>query len=741
MKLSVPPPVRRSAFRLSVRHPRAKARTPNQRGFMGSMRGILFRRSLSPDHYPLGQRARLPAPVCLVLIMSLALAAEMGQGAEPSSTILPNPSELGDLEFDQLSQLKVTSVTRQESTVQQSAAAVFVITPDLIQRSGATTFPELFRMVPGMNVARIDNNKWAVSARGFNDRFGGKLLVQVDGRTIYNPIFSGVYWDAADYPLEDIERIEVIRGPGASVWGANAVNGVINIVTKSAKETQGGLLSSGGGTEERGFGVFRYGGKINESLFYRVYGKGFDRDEQFSRQGNPRDGWQGASGGLRLDWHPGDRDTVTVQGGYLYSAAGRMDLRPRASPPFFYQNAEKDSSQSGNILGRWSHQINEDSNWTLQLYWDRVHRTSDRGIVDLQWDTYDADFNHQFSLGTRNKFIYGFGYRLIDAFTRDSTLDNGFAVAWPQPARALQLFSTFAQDEISLIEDQLSLTLGSKLEHNDMTGFEIQPTARLLWTPTQRQTVWAAVSRAARTPTFLEDKARIKTITTPGSKNLLEIRGNAGIESEDSLAYDLGYRLQATERLSFDLAVFYNVYDDLIGGVRGTPEPNPPIVIIPVNRANILDGETYGLELGTTWHISDGWRLSGAYTVLKMNLHRASGLPPSVEAAEGQSPRQQVSLQSNWDLSRNVQFDLMGRFVDRLQGFNPGGAAGVSDVVSEYFSLDARLSWRPRQNLEFSLVGQNLLDNHHPEFGTSPVVKSPLVEIERSVYGKVTWRF
>ena len=376
------------------------------------------------------------------------------------------------MSVEELMGIEVTTVSRRESTVGQSPAAIHVITQEDIRRSGATTIPELFRGVPGMDVARIDNNKWAVSVRGFNARFQDKLLVQMDGRTLYNPIFSGVYWDSVDYPLEDIERIEIIRGPGGSVWGANAVNGVINIITKPAKDTQGGLASGGGGTEEQGFGTFRYGGKLRDDLHYRVYGKGFTRDEQFSREGDPHDAWWGASGGMRLDWQASERDAVTFDGGYLRSDADRKDLRAMSTAPFSFVNIESEITDAGHLLGRWTREFDKENRFALQAYWDRFDRTA-----------------------------------------------------------------------------------------------------------------------------------------------------------------------------------------------------------------------------------------------------------------------------NTWNLPRNIEFDLSGRFVDRLRGFNPGGAPGITDVIDDYISLDARLAWQPRKNLEISVVGQNLLDNRHPESGTSALVRSPLIEIQRSVYGQVVWRF
>lgn len=674
-------------------------------------------------------------------------AADLAAHEKPSSAPAPAQTEPPDytkLSLEELMKIKVTTVSRTESTVGRSPAAVFVITREMIRRSGATVLPELFRMVPGMDVARIDGNKWAVSVRGFNQRFGDKLLVQVDGRTVYNPLFSGVYWDAVDYPLEDIERVEVIRGPGASVWGANAVNGIINVITRRAKDTQDGLLSGAGGTEEHGFGTVRYGGKGGDKLQYRVYGKGFTRGEQFSRAGDPNDRWWGVSGGLLLDGQVSERDSVTLRGDFLSSEAGRKDLRPMAAAPFVFTNVETEVTHAGNVFARWSRELDNDSRWALRAYWDHVGRKGDKGFVDLRWTTFDVDFQHQFPLGHREKIVYGLGYRHVGAFLGPSTSDGGFAVSFPPPDRRSRLVSAFAEDQIALVERKLVLTLGSKLEHNDFTGFEVQPTARLLWTPTERQSIWAAVSRAVRTPNLSEDGIGTRQLPVSTAPAVFpRLASSPDFETEQLRAYELGYRAQATDSLSGDVALFYNVYHKLRVAVPGALKPGsaPGTFDLPLTFQNRMKGETHGAELDTTWQPADWWRLYGAHTLLKVTLHAdpslSAGTRSSSEAMEGQSPRQQVYLQSSWDLPRRVQLDLIGRFVGRLHGFNPSGVGG-GDVINSYSSLDVRLGSRPRKNLELAVVGQNLLDSHHPETGTAQFLRSAPVEIRRGGYGKVT---
>lgn len=674
-----------------------------------------------------------------------ARSEEQSATAPPSGATDATPQtvqELKKLSYEDLFNIEVTTVSRTDSTVGQSPAAISVITQEDIRRSGATMIPELLRSVPGMNVARIDNNKWAISARGFNQRFFGKMLVQIDGRTLYNPFTSGVYWDAVDYPLEDIDRIEVIRGPRAGVWGANAVNGIVNIITKSAKDTQGRLLVGGSGIQEQGFGTFRYGGTAGSNLFYRVYGKGFNRDEQFSANGESHDAWSEERGGFRMDWQPNDMNLVTFQGDYLHSVADRRDVRAQPTPPYSFDNFDTEKTHNVNLLGRWKRTINDDSSWTLQVYWDTFHRFSDNLEIPFRWDTSDVDFQHQFSVGKRQKLLWGTGYRLVNSSLGNSERDNGFLFHTVEERHADQTFSVYLQDEITLAMDALKLSLNSRFEHNDFTGFEIQPGAQLLFTPTKQHTFWASVARAVRTPNLNEFYAEPRLLPSSTVPPVFPRQdANLDIRSETVLAYQLGYRAQATTSLFFDTALFYNVYGDLVTVRPGAPQPGPSGFDLPLAQINGLNAETHGAELSTTWRLLESWRLNGGYTLLKMNLHRDVGLPASSEAAEGQSPRHQVNLQCFFDVTRDVGLDLLGRWVDRLSGFNPSGVPGVADGIPSYFSFDARLAWRARKNLEVSVVGQNLLDNHHPEFGTSPLVRSPLVEIRRAVYGKTAWSF
>jgi iron complex outermembrane recepter protein len=639
------------------------------------------------------------------------------------------PSDLTDISIEDLMSIKVTIASKQEEELRRVAAAIHVITQEDIRRSGATSIPEALRLAPGLHVARVDAHNWAISARGFNDVFANKLLVMIDGRTVYTPLFSGVFWEVQDTMLEDIDRIEVIRGPGATLWGANAVNGVINVVTKKAEDTQGWLASGGGGSEERGFGAVRYGGKAGENTFYRLYGRYHLRDDSALATGfSANDAWEIGQGGLRVDWVPTEVSRVTFQAdGY---AATENQTYTRFSPvaphaPSTVRDAG--SVAGGNVQARWTRTISDESELTLQSYYDATHR--DTVIFAEDRHTYDLDLQHRFALGDRHRLIWGAGYRISADSIRNA--DN-FEVSFSPPRRTTQLGSFFLQDEITLVEDRLALVLGSKFEHNDFTGVEVQPSGRLVWTPNERHTLWGSVSRAVRTPSRAEDDVRLNQPSPPlAPVPLTSIFGSRGFGSEELLAYEIGYRVQPHRRLSLDLAAFYNDYDDIRSAETTGFSPGPPAHIVIV-VANSIFGETYGGEAAATWQAADWWRWHVGYTYLQMQMHTRAGSTDTTTAAgiEGASPHHQISFRSSMDLPANVEFDIGVRYVDVLP----------SRGIAGYAVMDARLGWRPRKNLELSLVAQSLLDNQHPEFGPT-FIQTQATEIQHGAFARVTWRY
>ena len=651
---------------------------------------------------------------------------------------VPDVNTVGSLSMEDLMNMEVTSVSKRTQKVADAAAAVFVLTQDDIRRSGATSIPDALRLVPGLQVARLDENKWAIASRGFDGRFDNKLLVLIDGRSVYTPLFSGVYWNVQDVLLEDLDRIEVIRGPGATLWGANAVNGVINIITKKAKDTQSGVVSAGGGNEERGSASARYGDKVGDEGFYRVYGKYFDWGPSLYPGTNltAHDGWDALRGGFRADFAPTGANSFTLQGDLYRSNYDETLTVPSLNPPFSNTFPNQGAYSGGNILGRWN-RSSEGSSMSLQMYYDNTTIADNSLFVDHQ-NIFDMDFQHSFHVRDSQQFVWGLGYRSI--LDRN---DGSFSVSLQPNQLTLNQFSAFLQDEIALVDDRLHITLGSKFEHNDFTGFEVEPNARLLWTLTPNQSIWAAVSRAVRTPAETEEGLRLNTqVVPPGTlanptplPAVVAVFGSHQFQSEDLLAYELGYRVQATSTFSADVATFYNNYTHLRTAEPGAPfvegSPFPTDVVIPFIARNNMSGGTYGVEVFTDWKVMPKWRLQSSYSYLQMNIHKnRASQDPTADLPNGVSPRHQWYVRSSLDLPHHFEHDTTLRFVDHLSALN----------LPHYYSLDSHLGWRPVPRVEFSVGGENLLDNQHLEFLPDFINTTPTV-VKRSVYGSVTFRF
>ena len=673
--------------------------------------------------------ARSAGRTMLAGFAAVLLAANLGaQQSVPDVTTLS---------VEDLMNMQVTSVSKRTQKVADAAAAVFVITQEDIRRSGATSIPEALRLVPGLEVARIDENKWAIASRGFNGRFDNKLLVLIDGRSVYTPLFSGVYWNVQDVMLEDIDRIEVIRGPGATLWGANAVNGVINIISKKAKDTQSALVTAGAGSEERGSGGVRYGNKIGDNTYYRAYGKYFDWGPSLYPSGmTAHDGWDALRGGFRADWTPAGANSLTLQGDIYRSSYGETLTVPSLNAPYSGTFPNNGNYSGGNILGRWNHS-SEGSSMSLQMYYDNTTIADNSLFVDHE-NIFDLDFQDGFHVGDSQQFVWGLGYRSI----RDRN-DPSFSVSLQPNQVTLNHFSAFVQDEIGLFDKKLRITLGSKFEHNDFTGFEVEPNARLLWTLTRNQSIWTAVSRAVRTPALTEEGLRLNSEvippTTPANPTpfpaVVTVFGSPQFQSEDLLAYELGYRVQATTSFSADIATFYNTYSNLRTAEPGAPRlegsPVPTDIVIPFVAANKMSGGTYGVELFADWRIVPKWRLVGSYSYLQMDINKnANSQDPTPDIPNGSSPRHQWYVRSSIDLPKHFEHDTTLRFVDHLPSLN----------IPSYYSLDAHLGWRPVPSVEFSIGGQNLLNNQHLEFIPDFINTSP-TEVKRSIFGSITLKF
>jgi iron complex outermembrane receptor protein len=673
------------------------------------------------------------AVVTAVLCAPRAYAA--APTAAPGDAVLAtgNAEDLASLSLEDLMNLDITVVSKQKQKVSQAAAAVAVITPEEIRRSGMTSIPELLRLAPGLDVARVDANKWAISSRGFNDVFANKLLVLMDGRTVYSPAFSGVYWDSVDYVLGDLDRIEVVRGPGATLWGANAVNGVISIVTRSARDTQGWLVEGRGGSEEQ-VGAVRYGGKLDDRTYYRAYGKYRTvDDEAFADGSTAHDGWESLQGGFRIDRYASDTDTLTLQGDVLVQRVGETGLVPSFTAPGFTRRVDDVSNNGGgNVLARWTHVVSPTSDFALQLYYDDLRRSTTFGSYTV--DTFDLDFQHRFQPLDRHEVIWGAGFR----FSADRLAPkNGFTVRPDQ--RDAYLVSAFVQDDVTLVKDRLHLIVGSKFEQNSYTGFEFQPSARMLWTPDERNTFWGSVSRAVRTPSRVDEDGRIaisKTIDPQsGFPVELDVVGNNQLYSESVIAYELGYRAQVTKALSVDVAAFYNRYDNILSPQTAAPAfvaaPPPPHLLIDATWKNKRTAETYGVEIAANWNVTENWRLAGSYSFLTALVHSpASDNSPLAESlSEDNVPRNQLQLRSYYDITKNIELNAAAFYVENLAG----------PAVPSYVRVDLGMTWRPQKDVELSVGVQNLLDDRHPEFNGQFGAASS--EIQRTIYGQFLVRF
>ena len=638
----------------------------------------------------------------------------------------PAARDLTQASLEDLMNVQVTSVSKKEQTLSKTGAAVHVITQEDIRRSGATNIPDLLRTVPGVEVARIDTNSWAISIRGFNDRYANKVLVLIDGRSVYSPSFSGVYWEGQDMPLEDIERIEVIRGPGGTVWGANAVNGVINIITKSSKDTPGGLITAGTGSETTADGLVQYGGTVGQKGTYRVFGKYSNTDSSLlPNGGEAADGWRSSHGGFRTDWDLSSRDTLTVQGDALRLDEGQTITTPFSQDlPLVRTFNDPLSMTAGNIEGRWSHILASGSEVSLQMYDDYSNHFA-QGFGDEQ-NTVDLDFEHHLTVGSRQDIVWGLGARVID-----SHYGAGYAISLTPGQRLDRLFSTFFQDELRL-SNSLWLTVGSKLEHNDFTGFEIEPSAQLVWEPARQQTVWVSAARAIRQPSSLDVglQADVAIVPAGPSFGVVTIAGSPAMQAEDVRDFEAGYRTQLNHRLSLDVVGFGSLYGNVRTIEPGAPYfttvPGPPHLVLPEYFANGSPIDTYGVEFSATWAVTKRWRIMPGYSFFHMHVQD----PATQTTSAGADPQHQVQLQSRLDLRRNLEWDNTATYVSRLAAGN----------IPAYTRLDSRFGWRVGEYVEFSIVGQNLLSPRHPEFAdTVDFVHHTLVE--RSVYGKITWRF
>jgi iron complex outermembrane receptor protein len=628
---------------------------------------------------------------CAITITTLFSLSPAGESGSRNGS-LPI-AELKQMSLEDLMEVEVALVSRRPERLAEAASAVQVLTRKDIRRSGAATLTEALRLASNLMVGRTNAHDWAVTARGFNgaplanNSMSDKLLVMIDGRTVYTPLFGGVFWDVQHVLLEDIERIEIVSGPGGTLWGSNAVNGVINVRTRKAAETQGLYLSGGAGTFQRDFAAARAGGSAGPDLHYRAYGQRVDfRNSEGSDGRDREDDWHLTQGGFRLDYTPDASTTVTLQGDQY---AGREGV-----PSGVLMDGQ-------NVLARWTESLSGESNLRVQTYYDRTWRSIPSQSFTDEMHIFDIDAQHRFPLGGRQSVLWGAAYRwMLD------DVNVGPTLAFEPARKGAGIFSAFLQDEIALLADRLRMTIGVKLEHNEYSGFEWQPGARAAWTPSDRHTLWGAVSRVVHIPSRFDADVRILLASDPD------------YTSTKMMAYELGYRLQAIDRLSLSLAAFYNVYDD----VRSIDFP-------PLRFSNGQSADSRGIEVSGHLQAARWWRLRGGYTFFEKDVwSESASVHPASAAFEGLDPRHQAVGQSFMDLPWNIRFDLAFRYVSSL----PPSRIPSLTRVPAYATFDARLAWLYRE-LELSVAGRDLAHRRHREFGNA--------EIPRSILAKATVRW
>ncbi len=696
-------------------------------------------------HYFASRRGASPLGRAMLVRLGLATCLGLATSAAGASQS-DNLDVLKTLSLEDLINVEVTIASKTPKKLSEVAAAVFVITPEDIRRSGATSLPQVLRMVPGMHVGRIDNRNWAVGIRGFNGRFSNKLLVQMDGRSLYTPQFSGVYWDAQDFVLADIEKIEVIRGPGATLWGANAVNGIINIITRSAHDTADSFVSATAGEHNLEGVTLRHGGRFGTSGAYRAYIKRVNQDSPFENHVDGVDSdYLRRQAGFRMDWGDHTRESFTLQGDIYDNRIDQQATSFSLSPPYIATAPGTSPFDGANLLWRWNSSLESGRQNTLQVYFDRNQRT-EVSFSDLDGDLAGTretivDFDWQQSVPFEaHRLVWGLGYRR-------SKTSAGVA---PSGERSDHLFSAFVQDEFPLT-DRLTATVGTKLEHNQYSGFEVQPSIRALWKLNEVSSLWGAVSRAVRTPARLEhDVSFIASLLPPSSELnplpfpvLLPFEGDSSYDSEEALTAEFGFRTLMSETISLDVAAFATEYDQLGSIEIQEPElflsPPDPYVVVPTVPDNRLSAFTYGIETAVDWRPSDRWQIRAAYSWLSVDVEfNPDSADVNQEAAEGQAPEHQLSIRSSVDFGRGVSLDLWLRYVDELTNITPN-LVGETTSIDSYTAMDVRLAWRRSSNLELSLVGQDLL-GAHSEF-ESEFVGGPQLKLGASYYARLEWRF
>jgi iron complex outermembrane receptor protein len=648
--------------------------------------------------------------------------------------ILSSEINLDSMSLEDLMNVKVYSASKKSENLSETSSAVFILTSEDIRRGGHRTIPEALRMVPGINVARVDASKWAVASRGFNSLYSNKLLVLVDGRSVYTPLFAGTYWDEQDLLLEDVDRIEVIRGPGATLWGANAVNGVVNIITKDASKTKGGFAEAGFGSEERAFGSLRYGSNIGKDFNYRFFTKYTYRDEFMDINSNESfDDWDTFNFGTRADWQVSNKDKITLTGNIRNANTRQRIKLADILTTTSVTTDDKRYVNGGHLLSRWTHNFSEKSDLQVQFFYDRINRTRSLQQHGEIRDTYDIDIQNRIELTSWNELTYGLNFRYIE-----EKIEDGVVINFDYNDAAYRVYSFFIQDKISIIKNnKLYFTPGIKLEHHPFVNWEVQPSLKGYWSINDNNNIWMSISRAVQTPAraYTNGTIRLRFYNTaPPVNTLLIVQGNNAVQSENMTAFELGYRYIPSNKFKIEFTTFYNKYTDLIS-LQSQPitlqAGTVPYAVLQKNGKNDAKGESYGLEINTEWNVYSFLKLKASYTFLHKNLFPGLGYTTAdLITLEGSAPRNQVFLGTLFTLPYNFEFDVYTYYVDAL--YQKG--------MSSYIRLDTRLGWSPIKSLRLSVVAQNINSGGHPEY-TDIISEVIETTIPRSIYFIADWKF
>src|SRR6202166_3511170 len=656
-----------------------------------------------------------------VVLLAFLLAGLVNQSFAAPQEEQANGAPLKQLSLAELGNVEVTTASKEPEEIWRTPAAIYVLTQEDIRRSGATSIPEVLRLVPGVQVARINSNQWSVNIRGLGSGFSKSVLVLIDGRSVYTPLYAGVYWDVQNVLLDDVERIEVIRGPGGTIWGSNAVNGVINIITKSAQHTHGIDASAGSGNIEQSRDAVRYGSSF-KGLDYRAYGMGFGRTPEFHSDRNNYDAWQLGQAGFRTDSRLNDRDTLTVQGDLYKGRIGQQVAIGYYSPPAELTVDGTQDVSGGNLLGRWRRELSDTSDLQVQGYYDRTYRIGP--LLGETRNTFDIDLIHHLVFKQRNEVIWGLGAR----WSPSDFIQTVPTLNFLPHHKDDNIYSAFVQDQIAILQNKLWLTLGSKFEHNIFTGWEAEPSGRVLWTPTSHQTFWAAVTRAVRTPSRIDEDLQLTALVQATPPVFACICDNGQVSSETLLGYEAGYRKLVTSSFYVDVAAFHNKYNDLVSygdeSISIVASPPPPYTLISLSAVNGIMGSTDGGEISPDWKVTHWMDFKATYSYVSLNfLDKPTHTKTSqVSSYEGSRPHNEATAQLLFHPHKGLEFDPSYRYVGALPALG----------VNAYHTVDARLGWHFAKEYELSVTGQNLFQPRHAEF--SPVL------VERSAYAQITWR-